>query len=158
MSQATAVELRQYLTFKLGAEVFAVDIVQVREVLDYSAATRVPRAPDYIRGVINLRGSVVPVVDLKQKFGMGTTDQAVNTCVIITEVDADGEKTVLGMLADSVQEVLNLDPEDIAPLPGIGTNVKIEFIKGMGKRDGRFIMILDIDRIFSSADAAAVPG
>ena len=103
---ATGVEqTAQYLTFRLGEEVFALDIAQVREVLDYTAITRVPRMPEFMRGVINLRGSVVPVVDLRLKFGMAMTERTVNTCIIIAEVAIGGERTLLGALADSVQEV-----------------------------------------------------
>ncbi len=154
MNAATLTETMQYLTFRLSEETFALDIGKVREVLDFSSATRVPRTPDYVRGVINLRGSVVPVVDLKLKFGMNMTEQTVNTCVIIAEVTVDNERTVLGMLADSVQEVLDLDPGNISPAPRIGTKLRTEFIKGMGKHNERFIIILDIDKVFSAEDLA----
>lgn len=149
MSSVECIGTTQYLTFTLSNEVFALDITKVREVLDFSSLTKVPRTPDFLRGVINLRGSVVPVVDLRLKFGMPMTERTVNTCVIITEVTVDGDTTVLGALADSVQEVLDLDPVNIAPAPKIGTTLRTEFIKGMGKRDERFVIILDIDRIFA---------
>ena len=140
----------QYLTFQLADEVYAIDIGKVREVLDFTTATKVPRTPAFMRGVINLRGSVVPVVDLRLKFGMTGTEQTVNTCVIITDVTVNGDTTVLGCLADSVQEVLDLAPDDISDAPRIGTKLRTEFITGMGKRDDRFIILLDIDRIFST--------
>ena len=146
----------QFLTFKLGEEVFALDISKVREVLDFTTVTKVPRTPEFMRGVINLRGNVVPVVDLRLKFGMTRTENSVNTCIIITEVTVDENTTVLGALADSVQEVLDLSPENIAPAPKIGTKLRTEFIKGMGKRDDRFVIILDIDRVFSQNDLALV--
>ena len=149
-------ERTQYLTFKLGDEVFALDISKVREVLDFTAVTKVPRTPAFMRGVINLRGSVVPVVDLRLKFGMTKTESSVNTCIIITEVTVDNDTTILGALADSVQEVLDLEPGSIAPPPKIGTKLKTEFIKGMGKRDDRFIIILDIDKVFSSDELSIV--
>src|SRR5512143_4065034 len=133
----------QYLTFRLAEEVYALDIGKVREVLDFTTATKVPRTPDFMRGVINLRGSVVPVVDLRLKFGMSATEKTVNTCVIITEVTVDNDTTVLGALADSVQEVIDLAPADISPAPKIGTRLRTEFIRGMGKRDDKFIIILD---------------
>lgn len=160
MSTATAAVTgsAQYLTFKLDDEVFALDISQVREVLDFTALTRVPRTPDFMRGVINLRGSVVPVVDMRLKFGMSKTEQTVNTCIIIVEINLDGEKLILGALADSVQEVIDLEPEQIEPAPRIGTRLNTEFIKGMGKRDDQFVIILEIDRIFSSCDLSAVNG
>ena len=152
MAEATMTDTTQYLTFRLAEEVFALDIAKVREVLDFTHATRVPRTPDFMRGVINLRGSVVPVVDLRLKFGMSATERTVNTCVIITEVTVDDDTTVLGCLADSVQEVLNLAPETISPAPKIGTRLRTDFLKGMGNRDDRFIMLLDIDRVFSAAE------
>ncbi len=149
MSIAETMETTQYLTFKLGEEIFALDIAKVREVLDFTAITKVPRTPEFMRGVINLRGSVVPVVDLRLKFGMSKTQRTVNTCIIITEVTAEGETTILGALADSVQEVVDLGPDHIEPAPKIGTRLNTEFIKGMGKQNDKFIILLDIDRIFS---------
>src|SRR5512136_669351 len=114
MTTATINDTTQFLTYKLGDETFALDITKVREVLDFTTVTKVPRTPEFMRGVINLRGSVVPVVDLRLKFGMSATEKTVNTCIIITEVTVDGDTTVLGALADSVQEVLDLDAEHIA--------------------------------------------
>ena len=156
MAAATIAETTQFLTFKLGEEVFALDITKVREVLDFTTVTKVPRTPEFMRGVINLRGSVVPVVDLRLKFGMSRTENTVNTCVIIAEVAVDGERMVLGALADSVQEVLDLEPGSIAPAPRIGTKLRTEFIRGMGRRDERLIIILDIDKIFSADELAMV--
>ncbi|MDA8242257.1 MAG: chemotaxis protein CheW [Nitrospiraceae bacterium] len=158
MSVAGIFETTQYLTFKLEDEVFALDISKVREVLDFTTVTKVPRTPDFMRGVINLRGSVVPVVDMRLKFGMEATEKTVNTCIIITEISLDGETTVLGALADSVQEVIDLEPDQIEPPPRIGTRLKTEFIKGMGKRDDRFLMILDIDTVFSADELSLVQG
>jgi len=154
MSVAEMQDTTQYLTYKLGDEVFALDISKVREVLDFTSITKVPRTPDFMRGVINLRGSVVPVVDMKLKFDMSRTEKTVNTCIIITEVTVDGETTVLGALADSVQEVIDLESERIEPAPRIGTTVYHEFIKGMGKHNEHFIIILDIDKVFSAEDLA----
>lgn len=154
MSVSTITETTQYLTFKLEHEVFALEISKVREVLDYTAVTKVPQTPDFMLGVINLRGSVVPVVDMRLKFGMTKTETTVNTCIIIVEIELDGETTILGALADSVQEVIELDPEQIEPPPRIGTRLKTKFIKGMGKRDNEFIIILDIDKVFSVEELA----
>jgi purine-binding chemotaxis protein CheW len=148
----------QYLTFKLGEEIYALDIEKVREVLDFATITKVPRMPDFMSGVINLRGSVVPVVDLRRRFGMSRTEKTVNTCVIITEVAVDGITMVLGALADSVQEVIDMDQGSISPAPKIGTSLRTEFISGIGKREDHFIIILDIDRVFSSGELAAVGG
>ena len=158
MSEAVISESIQYLTFKLAEEVYALDVAKVREILEYTAITKVPQTPDFMRGVINLRGSVVPVIDLRAKFGMQRTEQTVNTCIIVTEVTLDGDTTVLGALADSVQEVIEMEPGQIEPAPHIGTKLNTEFIKGMGKHDDTFIMILDIDRVFSNDELHAVQG
>jgi purine-binding chemotaxis protein CheW len=152
MSTVGAAAITQYLTFKLGDEVFALDIDKVREVLDFTTLTRVPKMPAFMRGVINLRGSVVPVADLRLKFGMPQTENAKDTCVIITEVTVDGETTLLGALADSVQEVLELEQHSIEPPPRIGILLRTEFIKGMGRQNERFIIILDIDKVFSAEE------
>ena len=156
MSIATMEGTTQYLTYKLGEEVFALDISKVREVLDFTTVTKVPRTPEFMRGVINLRGSVVPVVDLRLKFGMTKTEKTVNTCVIIVEVSVDGETTILGALADSVQEVLDLDAGHIEPAPKIGNTVYHDFIRGMGKHNEQFIIILDIDKVFSADELEMV--
>jgi purine-binding chemotaxis protein CheW len=146
----------QYLTFRLGDEVFALDISKVREVLDFTTVTKVPRTPAFLRGVINLRGSVVPVADLRLKFGMTMTEKSVNTCVIIAEVEVDGEPTLLGALADSVQEVIELGSDALQPAPRIGTRLNTEFISGMGKQNDRFIIVLDIDKVFSIDELSLV--
>ena len=156
MSVREISETTQYLTFKLEDEVFALDISKVREILDFTIITKVPRTPEFMRGVINLRGNVVPVVDMRLKFWMSRTEKTVNTCIIIVEVTVDGEKIILGTLADSVQEVLDLDAEHIEPAPKIGTRLRTEFIKGMGKRDAHFIIIIDIDKVFSSEELTLV--
>ena len=156
MAVTESVETTQYLTFKLGDEIFSLDISKVREVLDYTTITKVPRTPEFMRGVINLRGSVVPVVDMRLKFGMTKTEKTVNTCIIIVEISVDGETTVLGALADAVQEVIELESGQIEPAPKIGTRLKTDFIRGMGKRDDQFIIILDIDKVFSSDELSLV--
>jgi purine-binding chemotaxis protein CheW len=154
MADAGIMETTQYLSFKLGEEVFALEIGKVREVLDFTAVTKVPRTPEFIRGVTNVRGSVVPVVDLRLKFGMAKTNKTVNTCLIIAEVTVDEETSVLGALADSVQEVMDLDPGQIEPAPTIGTRLNTEFIKGIGRHNERFVIILDFDKVFSSDEYA----
>jgi purine-binding chemotaxis protein CheW len=146
----------QFLTFRLAEETFALEIGKVREVLDFTTVTRVPNVPEFMRGVINLRGSVVPVVDLRLKFGMKPTEKTVNTCIIIVEINLDGDRTVLGAMADSVQEVLELEADEIEPAPRIGTRLRTDFIHGMGRRGEEFIIILDIDRVFSSEELAVV--
>ncbi|MCP5102622.1 MAG: chemotaxis protein CheW [bacterium] len=146
----------QYLTFKLGDEVYALEITKVREVLDYTKITKVPKTPDFMKGVINLRGGVVPVVDLRLKFGMPAIQQTVDTCIIIVEVTVDDDQTLLGALADQVSEVIELDPSHIEPPPKIGTRLDTDFIKGMGKQDDEFIIILNIEKIFSIEELTAV--
>ena len=152
MTVAAITETRQYLTFKLAEEIFAVDVAKVREILELTTITKVPRTPDYMRGVINLRGSVVPVMDMRLKFGMQETEQTVNTCIIVVEVLHGDEVVVIGALADSVQEVFELEPDQIEPPPHIGAGLNTDFILGMGKNGGQFIMILNIDLTFSSEE------
>ena len=156
MSTATITETTQYLTFKLDEEVFALDVAKVREILEYTSVTKVPQTPEFMRGVINLRGSVVPVIDLRLKFGMTETEQTINTCIIVAEVGVDDETILLGALADSVQEVSEMEPDQIEAAPHIGTRLSADFIKGMGKQDNQFVMILDIDKVFTKYELEAV--
>ena len=128
----------------------------MREVLDYPQITRVPRMPDYMCGVINLRGNVVPVVDMRLKFGMSRTEKTVDTCVVIVEADLENEVVVMGVLTDSVHEVLDLAEGDIEPPPRMGTRLNTDFIKGMGKQGDRFIIILDIDKVLSKDEMAVM--
>jgi purine-binding chemotaxis protein CheW len=149
MAVSKITEVRQYLTFKLEGEVFALDVGKVREILDYTNITKVPQTPEFMKGVINLRGSVVPVVDMRLKFGVASQEKTVDTCIIVLEINIDNEATVLGALVDSVQEVFELEPSQIEPAPRIGTKLRTEFILGMGKRNDHFVIILDIDKVFS---------
>jgi purine-binding chemotaxis protein CheW len=158
MSVAGITEAAQYLTFKLSREIFAIEVAKVREILEYIPITRVPKTPPFMRGVINVRGSVVPVLDLRFKFGMTLAESTVNTCIIVLEIDFEGEATILGALADSVQEVIELDPEEIEPPPKMGTQLKTDFIEGIGKQGSEFVMILNIDKVFSADDLSAVSG
>ena len=156
MSVAAITEVRQYLTFKLDSEIFALDVATVREVLDFTTVTKIPRTPEFMRGVINLRGSVVPVVDMRLCLEMSKTERTTNTCIVVLEVLLDNESLVIGALADSVEEVIDLEPDQIRPAPRIGTQIRTDFLKGMGKREDQFIMILDIDRVFSADEISAV--
>lgn len=149
-------ETNQYLTFHLDEERFSLDITQVKEVLDFTTITKVPRTPDFMRGVINLRGGVVPVIDLRLKMGMPETVKTVHTRIIIVEVTIDGDATILGVIADSVEEVCDIDSDMILLPPKIGTRLKTDFIKGMGKLGEEFVIILDIDKVFSSEEIAIV--
>ncbi|MFN7651457.1 MAG: chemotaxis protein CheW [Acidobacteriota bacterium] len=156
MSVIEATNVQPYLTFKLGAEVFALEVSKVREVLDFTTITKIPRTPEFLRGVINLRGSVVPVVDLRLGFGLDSVDPTVNTCIIVVEVIMAKETIIVGALADAVEEVVDIDAADIQPPPRLGSAIETDFIQGMGKRDNGFLMILNIDRIFSASEVAQV--
>ena len=146
----------QYLTFKLDGDLFAVDVSKAREVLDFADVTRVPQTPDYMLGVINLRGNVVPVINLRRKFGMDDAERTVDTCIIVIEVEIKDETVVIGVVADAVQEVLDLDAEQIAPPPRLGTRLNTEFIRGMGNLNDQFIILLDIDRVFTHEEIAII--
>lgn len=154
MSSKKITETALYITFLLGDEMFSIDVSQVREILDMTTITKVPQSPDFMRGVINVRGSVVPVVDLRRKFGMPDTEKTVNTRIIVMELTFDGETTVLGALADAVHDVIELEPAQIEDPPRIGSRWRTDFIKGIGKRNDQFIIVLDIDRIFSFEEMA----
>ena len=156
MSVESITTTAQYITFKLGDEVFAINVTQVREVLDLSLVTKVPTAPSYMRGVVNVRGNAIPVVDLRAKFGLPQVPDTVQTRIVVLELDLDGEPVVLGGLADSVHEVIELEPNQIDEPPHIGMRWKTELIQGMGKRGDQFIIILDITKVFTEKDLACV--
>ena len=147
---------KQYLSFILRDEHFAVEIKKVREVLDVTTLTKVPRMPDYISGVINLRGAVVPVIDLGFRLGMEPVEKTVNTCIMIVEITVEIEENPveMGVLTDAVQEVLDLGASDIEPAPKMGSGLNTEFIKGMGRQDDRFMILLDIDKVLASEGEA----
>jgi purine-binding chemotaxis protein CheW len=149
---AVAANTHQYLTFTLDEELYAVDVVKVREVLEVTPLTKIPRMPSFMQGVINIRGSVVPVLDLRLKFGMEQAERTVDTCIIVMDIQSEDKSITIGSLADSVQEVIDLDEENIEPPPRLGTKVDTDFIRGMGKRNEDFIIILDIDRVFNSSE------
>lgn len=134
------------------------DVFQIREILEISDITKLPCTYEFMRGVINLRGSVVPVIDLHMKFGLPKTEQTVDSCVIVMEVEIDNKKIVIGALADSVEEVIELEAGQIEPAPSIGTKVDSEFIKGMGKHNDRFLILLDLNKIFSEEDLTKIEG
>lgn len=153
---STASQPSQYITFKLGDEVFAIDVAQVREVLELTLITRVPTAPAYMRGVVNVRGKAVPVVDLRTKFGLPASAQTLASRIVVMELELDGEVTVVGGIADSVHEVIELEPSQIEPPPRIAMRWRTELIKGMGRRGDEFIIILNIGAVFSLAELSAV--
>jgi len=154
MAEKSASDTSQYLNFTLGKEVFAVDIASVREVLELTAITKIPRTPDYMCGVINLRGHAVPVMDMRLKFGMPQAETTVDTCIIIVEVDFEGENIIMGGKVDSVREVFDLTAERIEAAPRMGTSINTDYIKGIGKQDETFVIILDIAKVFSAAELA----
>lgn len=152
MASATQNDSLQLLTFQLAKEVYGIDVFRTREVLDFEKITQLPNSPEYMRGVINLRGKVVPVIDLRMRFGLPPTEKTINTCIVVLEVQLKGSLVVLGIMADSVQEVIELNLDHIEPPPQLGTALQTHFIQGMGKRDEQFIIILDIDEIFSDSE------
>ena len=149
-------ETAQYITFKLGQESFAINVAQVREVLEIPQITKVPTAPHYMRGVVNVRGKAIPVVDLRLKFGLPSVPDTLQTRIIVIELELDGESTVVGGVADSVHEVIELEPGQVNPPPRIAMRWRTELIQGMGRRGDEFIIILDINQVFSSEEAALV--
>ena len=147
---------QQYLTFGLGEEVFALETGSVREVIELVPVTRIPKTPPFMRGVINLRGHAVPVVDLRIKFDMPRVKDTVNTCIIIVDVEVEGENCHMGAIVDSVREVFEMGSDQINPPPRMGTSIRADFIKGMGKQNEEFIMILDIAKVFSAEELSVL--
>ncbi|KYC29171.1 CheW protein [Sterolibacterium denitrificans] len=154
-TQATA-EQQQYLTFQLGAEMFATGILCVKEIIEYGDLTVVPMMPESIRGVINLRGAVVPVIDLSSRFGRQPTQLTRRTCIIIVEIVNDDERQEVGVIVDAVSEVLEIREDQIEPPPAFGAKIRTDFIRGMGKVDGKFVIILNVNRVLSLDDLAMV--
>ncbi|RDH85754.1 MAG: chemotaxis protein CheW [endosymbiont of Galathealinum brachiosum] len=146
----------QFLTFKLSGEELAVPIMQVKEIIEYDELTNVPMVPEFIAGAINLRGSVVPVVNLAIKFGLEPCEITRRTCVIIMEIDIDGEHSVMGMLVDKVLQVIDIADENIDPAPSFGAQIRTDFIRGMAKLEDRFIIILAINKVLSVEEIAVV--
>ncbi len=151
-------DINQFLTFTLGKEVFALDISTVREVLELTSVTKIPRTPGFMRGVINLRGHAVPVVDMRSKLGMSLGKETVDTCIIIVEIQFENESTIMGALVDSVREVFEMPPDAIEPAPKMGAAINAEYIQGMGRQNDEFIIIIDINKIFSAEELAMAKG
>jgi len=139
----------QYLTFFIRGEEYAIGILRVREIIEYESVTRVPATPAHVRGVLNLRGAVLPVIDLAAKFGHADSEATRTTCVIVAETKLDDAMVVVGLLADAVSSVIDIVPDAIEPPPPFGTNIRVDFLTGMGKLEGRLVLILDLDRILS---------
>ena len=153
---AEELQTTQYLTFKLDEEVLALDVAKVREILEESSITKVPQTPDFLRGVINLRGSVVPVIDLAARFGGRQTETSRRTCIVIIELTTAGEHHDIGVVVDAVSEVLEVSATDIEPSPSFGAKIRADFIEGMGKIAGKFVIILDIQKVLSVDEIAAL--
>ena len=149
-------ETSQYMTFKLGDESFAINVSQVREVLEVGLITKVPTAPDYMRGVVNVRGQAIPVVDLRLRFGLPKTADTVHTRIIVMELELDGDCAVLGGIADSVHEVIEFESGQINPPPRIAMRWRTEFIEGMGRRGDDFIILLNANAVFASDELALI--
>ena len=149
---------RQYLTFLLGGEMYAVETLSVKEIIEYGKVTAVPMMPPSIRGVINLRGAVVPVIDLKARFGGNATELSRRTCIVIIELTSDEETHVVGIVVDAVSEVLEIPAGDIEPPPSFGARIRTDFISGMGKVAGKFVILLDIGRVLSADELASLAG
>jgi purine-binding chemotaxis protein CheW len=147
-----ATKINSYLTFKLGDEIFGANVAKVLNILEMTKITKVPKAPPYMKGVINLRGSVLPLIDTRVKFDLGETEYTTNTCILVLDIELNGEAVHVGALVDSVQEVIEIEDSKIQPPPSIGSKYKSEFIEGMAKINDEFIMLLNMDLIFSTTE------
>jgi purine-binding chemotaxis protein CheW len=155
MSQPAPAPLVQYLSFFIAGEEYALGILQVREIIEYDTVTRVPSAPEWIRGVTNLRGSVLPVVDLAMKFGFPSSTPHRRSCIVVVEVTFQGERLVMGVMTDAVGQVLELGPGDVEPPPAFGTPIHADYLIGMGRAGKKFILLLDIDRVLNAQELRA---
>src|ERR1700747_2639096 len=150
-------DVQQYLTFMIGAEEYAVSLLKVKEIIEYDTVTEVPKTPEWVRGVINLRGSVVPVIDLAVKFRQSPSVAGKLTCIVITEVECEGEATVMGVMADSVRQVIDLKPQEIEEPPSFGTRVKVDYLLGMARAGKKFCLILDTEKVLSTDELLELP-
>lgn len=149
VAEVEDVQEQQYLTFMLRGEVFAIGILSIKEIIEYGKLTEVPRMPEFIRGVINLRGAVVPVVDLASRFGKSITEIGRRTCIVIIEVANGDDTQVIGVMVDAVNAVLEIPQSEIEAAPSFGAKIRADFIQGMGKIDGNFVIILNVDKVLS---------
>jgi purine-binding chemotaxis protein CheW len=148
--------MEQYLTFVLGGEVFAMGILAIKEIIEYADVTEVPMMPEYVRGVINLRGAVVPVIDLSVRFGKPSSPVTKRTCIVIIEVEARNERQVLGVVVDAVNAVLDIPGSEVEPPPAFGASIRTDFIRGMGKVNGKFVILLDVDHVLAADEMDAL--
>ncbi|MBI5893038.1 MAG: purine-binding chemotaxis protein CheW [Deltaproteobacteria bacterium] len=145
-------ETREYVTFGLNDEIFAIDALNVQEIIELANITRVPQLPEFLKGVINLRGTIIPVIDLKLKFGMSSIEYKKHTCIIVAEFSGG----VMGLIVDAVSDVLNLSQEAISNTPSFGAKVKTDFIKGMAKVDNNLVIVLDVDKVLTSEETSVI--
>ena len=155
-SEPAAAQAQQYLTFMLGSEMFAVGTMSVKEIIEYGQLTAVPMMPSFIRGVINLRGAVVPVIDLGARFGRAASDITRRTSIVIVEVPSDDGQQDIGVVVDAVSAVLEIAPSEIEPAPAFGAKIRADFMAGMGKVNGRFVILLDVGKVLSVDDIATL--
>jgi purine-binding chemotaxis protein CheW len=155
MTTATkeAVEQEQYLTFLLAGEEYAIGILKVKEIIEYDTVTTVPKTPRWVRGVINLRGTVVPVLELGLKFGLEERPVTKTTCIVIVEGQVGGQSSLMGVLADAVSQVMEIAAEDIREVPAFGTRIKVDYLQGMAQLGKKFVLLLDIDKVLSADEA-----
>ena len=153
---AAADDHEQYLTFMLGGEVFAIGILAVKEIIEYGGITTVPMMPECIRGVINLRGAVVPVMDLSSRFVRASTAMGMRTCIVIVEIERHGEEQVVGVMVDAVNAVLEIPASEVEPAPSFGAKIRTDFIAGMGKVGGKFVILLHVDQVLSTEEVGAL--
>jgi purine-binding chemotaxis protein CheW len=151
---SSAEQTQQYLTFMLGGDVFAIGILAIKEIIEYSDLTAVPMVPAYVRGVINLRGAVVPVIDVLVRFGKKPSDVTKRTCIVIIEIATLGERQDVGVVVDSVDAVLDIPGSEIEPPPAFGAKIRTDFIRGVGKVNGRFVILLDVDHVLAVDEVA----
>lgn len=149
-------QINQYLTFVLGAETFALGILAIKEIIEYSSLTDVPMMPPYIRGVINLRGAVVPVIDLSVRFGRASAPVTKRTCIVIIEVMVNDERQVIGIVVDAVNEVIDIPASDVEPAPAFGAGIRTDFILGMGKVHNKFVILLDVNHVLAFDELASL--
>jgi purine-binding chemotaxis protein CheW len=160
MTTATkeVIEQKQYLTFLLANEEYAIGILKVKEIIEYDTVTTVPKTPKWVRGVINLRGAVVPVVDLAIKFGLELKPVTKTTCIVIVETQFESQNTTIGILVDAVSQVMELAIEDLQPVPEFGTRVKVDYLLGMAQLGKKFALLLDVDKVLSTDELLHLNG
>jgi purine-binding chemotaxis protein CheW len=152
----SSIEESQYLTFLSGTEVFGIGILRIKEIKEYASVTSIPMMPDYVKGVINLRGNVVPIIDLPVRFGREKSIISKRSCVIIVEVEHEEESIDIGILVDAVNEVIDIPSQSIEPAPSFGSKIRTEFIQGIGKLENQFVILLNVNRVLSVTELSSI--